>query len=95
METTSECRIRYSPLTLVDDRVRAWSIVGREEQGTSSYKAELAASLMLLRRVQVDADVAVLVDCKIEMTEIGKWLGEGSRGTWAGAAKGDLPQTDH
>ena len=58
--------------TPVDDSVRGWVRVGREEEGTSSYRAEVAALLMLLRRVQVDADAAILLDCKSEVTEIGK-----------------------
>ena len=45
---------------------------------------------MLLRKVQIESDVAVLLDCKSEITEIGKWLGEGSRATMAGVANEDL-----
>ena len=77
-------------ITLVDDRVRGWARIGREQEGTSPYRAELATLLMLLRRAPVDADVAVLLDCKSEITEIGKWLGEGSRATLAGVANEDL-----
>jgi hypothetical protein len=76
--------------TPVDDSVRGWVRVGREEEGTSSYRAEVAALLMLLRRVQVDADAAILLDCKSEVTEIGKWLGEGPRATLAGATNEDF-----
>ena len=38
----------------------------------------------------VDSDVAVLLDCKSEMTEIGNWLGKGSPATLAGVANEDL-----
>ena len=68
--------------TPVDDRVRGWARVGREEEVASSDRSELAALLML--RVQVDADAAVLLDCKSEITEIRKWLGEGSLATLVG-----------
>ena len=70
-------------ITPVDDRVRGWARIGREQEGTSPYRAELATLLMLLRRAPVDADVAVLLDCKSEITEIGKWLSEGSRAALA------------
>ena len=83
-------RVQDKVFTPVDDRVRGWARVGREEEGTSSYRAELAALLMLLRKVQIESDVAVLLDCKSEITEIGKWLGEGSRATMAGVANEDL-----
>ena len=50
-------RVQDKVFTPVDDRVRGWARVGREEEGTSSYRAELAALLMLLRRVQIESDV--------------------------------------
>ena len=55
-------RVQDKVFTPVDDRVRGWSRVGREEEGTSSYRAELAALLMLLCRVQIESDVVVLLD---------------------------------
>ena len=74
--TYGDCiTVQDKGFTPVDDRVRGWARVGREEEGTSSYRAELAALLMLLRRVHIDADIAVLLDCKSEITEIGKWPG--------------------
>ena len=85
-------RVQDNVFIPVDDRVRGCARVGREEEGTSSYRAELAALLMRLRRVQIESDVVVLLDCKSEITEIGKWLGEGSRATLAGVANEDLLQ---
>ena len=35
-------RVQDKVFTPVDDRVRGWARVGREEEGTSSYRAELA-----------------------------------------------------
>ena len=45
---------------------------------------------MLLRAASVERDVLALLDCKAEMTEIRKWIGEGSRPFLAGAANADI-----
>ena len=41
----------YTP---VDNRRWRWARIGREEEGTSSFRAELAALLMLLREAPAD-----------------------------------------
>ena len=78
--------------TPVDNTQRKWTRIGREEEGTSSFRPELAALLMLLRAVREEQDVVALLDCKIEMTEIRKWIGEGSRAFLAGTANADIVQ---
>ena len=75
--------------TPVDHTQRKWTRIGREEEGTSSFRPELAALPMLLRAVRVEQDVVALLDCKIVMTEIRKWIGEGSRAFLAETANAD------
>ena len=75
--------------TLVDRR-RGWARRGREEEGTSSIRAELAALLMLLREAPDEEDVAALLDCKSEITGVGKWVGGGAKATLVGVANADI-----
>ena len=77
----------YAP---VDRRRRGWARIGREEEGTSSYRAELAALLMLLREAPEAEDVVALLDCKSEITEVRKWVGEGAKATLVGIANADI-----
>jgi len=60
------------------------------EEGTSSFRAELAALLMLLREAPDEEDVVALLDCKSEITEVGKWIGEGAKATLVGVANADI-----
>ena len=77
----------YAP---IDRRRRGWARIGREEEGTSSFRAELAALLMLLREAPDEEDVVALLDCKSEITEVGKWIGEGAKATLVGVANADI-----
>ena len=83
----------YAP---IDRRRRGWARIGREEEGTSSFRAELAALLMLLREASDEEDVVALLDCKSEITEVGKWVGEGAKATLlSGNSQYRHPREDH
>ena len=45
---------QFSLMTIHRRRVRGWARIGRREEGTSSFRAELAALLMLLREAPAD-----------------------------------------
>ena len=53
--------------------------MGREDEGISSMRPELAAIERVLRTVHLTEDLLVLSDCKTALTEIHKWIGEGLR----------------
>ena len=73
-----------------DRQPHGWSRVGREEEGTSSLRAELAALLQLVLSAEPQRDLLALLDCQIEMTEIRKWIGEGHRATLADKVNADI-----
>ena len=45
---------------------------------------------MLLREASDEEDVVALLDCKSEITEVGKWVGEGAKATLVGVANADI-----
>ena len=60
--------------------------MGTDWQGGGRHQlipAKLAALLMLLRAASVERDVLALLDCKIEMTEIRKWIMDRAWSVWA------------
>ena len=73
-----------------DRKPHGWSRVGREEEGTSSLRAELAALLQLILSAEPQRDLLALLDCQIEMTELRKWIGEGHRATLADKVNADI-----
>ena len=83
-------KVKDKIYTPSDGRRRGWARIGREEEGTSSFRAELAALLMLLREAPDEEDVVALLDCKSEITEVGKWIGEGAKATLVGVANADI-----
>ena len=63
----------------ISDRRRKGHLrVGRAEEGASSLRPELAALEAALEAVEVEKDLLLLVDCRTALTEIEKWIGEGS-----------------
>ena len=53
--------------------------MGREEEGASSLRPELAAIDRVLQTVDIAEDLLILSDCQTALTEIQKWIGEGLR----------------
>ena len=86
METTSRSR--------GDGTRRSTTLSGNGHGLAGGRKAQAhfgqSKLLMLLRAVSVERDVLALLDFKIEMTEIRKWVGEGSRPFLTGAANADI-----
>ena len=46
--------------------------------------------MMLLREATDEEDVVALLDCKSEITEVGKWVGEGAKAAQVGVANADI-----
>ena len=53
--------------------------VGREEEGTSSLRPELAAIEMALQSINTAADLLILSDSQTALNKIREWVGEGLR----------------
>ena len=71
-------------------RRKACLRVGREEEGASSLRPELAAIERVLQTVDVADDLLILSDCQTELTEIQKWIGEGLRPCMAMTKDADI-----
>ena len=67
--------------------------VGRAEEGVSSLRPELAALEAALASVEVKEDLLLLVDCRTALTEIDKWIGEGSKVCMAAVKDADILTT--
>ena len=46
--------------------------------------------MLLLREAPDEEDVVALLDCKSEITEVRKWVGEGAKATLVGTANADI-----
>ena len=67
--------------------------VGREEEGVSSLRAELAAIARTLQTVPVESDLLYLCDSEAALNKISQWIGSGPRATLAGDANADIMTT--
>ena len=67
--------------------------VGREEEGVSSLRAELAAIARTLQTVPVESDLLYLCDSEAALNKILRWIGSGPRTTLAGDANADIMAT--
>ena len=73
-----------------DRRRKGHLRVGRAEEGASSLRPELAALEAALEAVEVEKDLLLLVDCRTALTEIEKWIGEGSKVCMATVKDADI-----
>jgi len=64
--------------------------VGREQEGTSSNRPELAALEAALRQVDEAEDILYLCDNESVLTEVNGWIGEGGKATLATAPNADI-----
>ena len=64
--------------------------VGRAEEGCSSSRPEGGALLLALRATRVEDDLLYLGDNESVLTDISKWVGEGSKATLANAPNADI-----
>ena len=68
--------------------------VGREEEGVSSLRAELAAIARTLQAVPVESDLIYLCDSEAALNKISRWIGSGPRTTLAGDANADIMERE-
>ncbi len=64
--------------------------VGREEEGVSSLRAELAAMARALQADPAESDLIYLCDSEAALNKISRWIGSGPRTTLAGDANADI-----
>ena len=64
--------------------------VGREEEGVSSLRAELAAIARALQAAPAERDLLYLCDSEADLNKISRWIGSGPRTTLAGDANADI-----
>ena len=64
--------------------------VGREQEGTSSNRPELAALEAALRQVDETEDILYLCDNESVLTEVNGWIGERGKATLATAPNADI-----
>ena len=64
--------------------------VGREEEGASSLKPELAAIARTLQATSVEVDLLYLCDSEAALKKVSQWIGSGPRTTLAGDANADI-----
>jgi len=64
--------------------------VGREEEGSSSNRPELAAFLLALRATLIEEPLLYLCDNQSLLKAVNKWIGEGGKTTLVGAPDADI-----
>ena len=64
--------------------------VGREREGTSSNRPELAALEAALRQVDEAEDILYLCDYESVLSEVNGWIGDGGTATLATAPNADI-----
>jgi len=64
--------------------------VGREEEGSSSNRPELAASLLALRDTRIEEPLLYLCDNQSLLKTVNRWIGEGGKATLVGAPDADI-----
>jgi len=64
--------------------------VGREEEGSSSNRPELAAFLLALRDTPIEEPLLYLCDSQSLLYAVNRWIGEGGKATLVGAPDLDI-----
>jgi hypothetical protein len=64
--------------------------VGREEEGVSSLRQELAAMARTLQATSLEVDLLCLCDSEAALSKVSRWIGSGPRTTLAGDANADI-----
>ena len=73
-----------------DPGVERRARVGRAEEGCSSGRPEGGALLLALRATRAEEDLLYLGDNESVLTDVNKWVGEGSKATLANAPNADI-----
>ena len=71
-------------------RKRQQRKVGREEEGSSSNRLELAACVLALRGTLVTNPMLYLCDNDALLKAVKRWAGEGGKATLVGAPDADI-----
>jgi len=64
--------------------------VGREEEGSSSNRPELAAFFLALRDMLIEEPLLYLCDNQSLLKAVTRWIGEGGKATFAGSPDADI-----
>jgi ribonuclease HI len=64
--------------------------VGREEEGVSSLRPELAVIARTLQEAPAESDLLYLCDSEASLNKMSRWIGSGPRTTLAGDANADI-----
>ena len=64
--------------------------VGREEEGTSSLRPELAAIARTLQAIPLETDLLYLCDSEAALNRMSRWIGSGPRTTLEGDPNADI-----
>ena len=64
--------------------------VGREEEGISSLRPELAVIARTLQALPLETDLLYLCDSEAALSRVSRWIGSGPRTTLAGDANADI-----
>jgi len=64
--------------------------VGREEEGSSSNRPELAAFFLALRDMLIEETLLYLCDNQSLLKAVTRWIGEGGKATLVGAPDADI-----
>ncbi len=64
--------------------------VGREEEGTSSGRAEMGAYAAILRRTPDHEDLVTATDSEVLCRVVGRWVGQGGKTSLANTADTDI-----
>ena len=64
--------------------------MGREEEGTSSLRPELAAIARTLQAIPLETDLLYLCDSEAALNRMSRWIGSGPRTTLAGDPNADI-----
>jgi hypothetical protein len=64
--------------------------VGREEEGVSSLRPELAVIARTLQATALEVDLLYLCDSEAALNKVSRWIGRGPRTTLAGDANADI-----
>jgi len=83
-----EMGARY--VNLWKQRKRQQRKVGREEEGSSSNRPELAAFVLALRGTPVTSPMLYLCDNQALLKAVKRWVGEGGKATLVGAPDADI-----
>jgi ribonuclease HI len=64
--------------------------VGREEEGVSSLRPELAVIARTLQATAIEVDLIYLCNSEASLNKVSRWIGSGPRTTLAGNANVDV-----